>query len=209
MCGLAEHHAVTRQQLLRYRVTPFRSGAVRRKRRTIQRPPPLCCRRSCAPRPEDCQLIHPPCRFARTARRPFAISSQGSHAIISQQALPHQAPKRLQRLSRIPSAHAIMQILKERSPVPLQVFKNLRLLTPLRRRNRNDVPLIVPQNSLRLLRWNDRPKSGQLLRKIEPDPSIALSNRIHPHPHHLTCRDQSIQVRRLVPDETSLQDLCL
>src|SRR5207302_10584660 len=50
---------------------------------------------------------------------------------------------------------------------------------------------------------------GQLLRKIEPDPPIPLSNRIQPNPHHLARRDQSIQIGWLIPLQASRQNLRL
>ncbi len=159
MRRLAKHHAIPRQQLLRHRMTPLRRRcSIRRKRRPIQRPPSLRRRRSRPPRPKNRLLIHPSRRLPRTTRRPLTVSPQRSHAIVRQHPSPHQAPQRLQRLSRIPAAHAIMQILKERSPMPLQILNNRHLLAHFRRRSWHHIPLVIPQNSLNRLRRSNRPK---------------------------------------------------
>ena len=102
-----------------------------------------------------------------------------------------------------------MQILKERRPMMLQIFQDLRLPAHLHRRNWNDISLRIPQNPLRGLRRSNRPKRKQLLRKIEPDPPIALANRIEPDPHHLARRNQSIEIGRFITVQTGRQNFRL
>ena len=100
-----------------------------------------------------------------------------------------------------------MQVLKERRPTPLQITKNLSLPAHLRRRDRNDLSFRIAQTPLRRLRWSNRPKGEQLLRKVKPDPTITLANRIQPNPHHLARRNQRIQIRRFIPQQTRRQNL--
>src|ERR1700733_2067796 len=129
----------------------------------------------------------------RSRRRPLTVTPQRCHPIIRNHSLPNQPPQSLQRLPRIPPTPPLMQILKERSAMPLQISNNLLFL-----RNRRTLRLFLLSKS-RSRRTLLLPQHRQPLRQIKPTPPIPLPNRTHPHPHPPPRRNQHIQVRALIP----------
>ena len=48
-----------------------------------------------------------------------------------------------------------------------------------------------------------------MVREVERQPAVSLSERFHPDPHHLTRRDQPIEIRRQVAVHAGRQNLAL
>ena len=112
-----------------------------------------------------------------------AVCPQRVQGIVGQHTPPHQAPESVERFAGIAAAGGLLNLLKERSSMRLQERNDRRL--PLL----HFCSLFPDPCSLR-----HRPQRFQLLRQIQPNPSVALANRVEADPVHLARRNQGVEI---------------